>query len=524
MGQASIGEGSCPLSDQEAGIAMKQKEAGKDGVRWIPIILGPLLTLLTWYLAPEDYSKTVLGTLMVTVWTVTWWVTEAIPIPASSLLPAVLLPLFGVCDAGTAAKYYSHHLILLLLGGFMLARAVECSGLHRRIAISTLIRLGTSPRRLALGFLITSAVLSMWISNTATTLMLLPIAISVARRTEEGQDLKGRFTLCLLLCTAYGANVGGIGTLIGTPPNLIFVKNAQDLIPPIEVGFLQWLVLGLPVVVLFLPIMYLLLTRFLIPLPAGENQEGRDALREELKNLGPMRSEESRVFLVFLVTALLWVTRGSGDMPGWVHLLGPLLDLEPAEYGKYLNDSIVSVACAIALFIIPSGKAQPPLLDWDRAKDVPWGMLLLFGGGFAIGGAFQSSGLSTEVGTWMASWNTLPFPMLVMAISSVTTFLTEVTSNTASMHLLMPVLSSAAIQGGISPIQMMLPAVLSVSCAFMLPVATAPNAIVFATGKIPIRFMIRCGFALNVIGVLIVLVVSLTLGALGWLPGPSESG
>lgn len=488
------------------------------GVRWIPVILGPLLTLLTYYLAPAEYSSTVRGTLMVTVWTVTWWVTEAIPIPASSLLPAVLLPLFGVCDAATAAKYYSHHLILLLLGGFMLARAVECSGLHRRIAIRTLILLGSSPRRLALGFLVTSAMLSMWISNTATTLMLLPIAISVARRTEEKSSLGGRFTLCLLLCTAYGANVGGIGTLIGTPPNLIFVKNAQDLIPPVEVGFLQWLTLGLPVVVLFLPVMYILMTRFLVPLPAGESHGGEGMLRKELADLGPMRSEEIRVFIVFLVTALLWITRGGGEVPGWIDIVGPWLGLDPALAGKYLNDSIVAVAAGIALFVVPSKPGGAALLDWEKAKDVPWGMLLLFGGGFAIGGAFKSSGLSEEVGALMAGWNTLPFPVLVMAISSVTTFLTEVTSNTASMHLLMPVLSSAAIQGGISPIQMMLPAVLSVSCAFMLPVATAPNAIVFATGKIPIRTMIRCGIVLNIVGVIIVLVVSVVLGQLGWLP------
>lgn len=491
-----------------------------DRVRLGKILLGPVLTFIAYMIAPQDLPPAALGTLLAAVWTVTWWVTEAIPIPAASLLPAVLLPVFGVCDAEVAAKYYSHHLILLLLGGFLLAKAVECSGLHRRIALATLTIVGTSPRRLALGFLVTSAMLSLWISNTATTLMLMPIALSVAIRTEkDNKSPNGVFTTCLLLCTAYGANVGGIGTLIGTPPNLIFVKNAEDLDPPVIIDFLSWMTLGMPVVLIFIPLVALLMTRFLLPLPAGSAQQGREALLAERRSLGKISSGEARVLMVFIVTALLWITRGGDGFSGWSGPMGDLMGIPADQTKKFLKDSIVAVAAAIFLFMIPSRRGGPALLNWDQAKEVPWGMLLLFGGGFALGGSFQSSGLSEYCGSIMANWADLPFPALVLSISLFTTFLTEFTSNTASMHLLMPILSSAAIQGGISPLHMMIPAVLSVSCAFMLPVATAPNAIVFATGRVRIRTMLRCGLILNLVGALVVLLVTLLIQALELMPG-----
>jgi len=490
------------------------------GVKFGAILLGPVFGLLAYWGAPAELEEAARGTLLVTVWTVTWWVTEAIPIPAASLVPAVLLPLLGVCDASVAAKYYSHHLILLLLGGFLLARAVECSGLHRRIALATLTTVGSSPRRLAFGFLITSAMLSMWISNTATTMLMLTIAISVALRTEKSAGTSGGvFTTCLLLCTAYGANVGGIGTLIGTPPNLIFTKNAEDLDPPVLIDFLHWLPFGLPLVLIFVPIIGILMTRFLLPLPAGSSREGMDSLMEERKSLGKMSSAEARVLGVFICTALLWITRGGTGLPGWSGLLAGWLGIPAESAHLYLNDSIVALAAAITLFVIPSRRGGPALLDWDQAKEVPWGMLLLFGGGFAIGGAFQDSELSSYFGGLMARWVDLPFAGIVLSISLATTFLTEVTSNTTSMHVLMPILREAAQQGGIAPIHMMLPAVLSVSCAFMLPVATAPNAIVFGTGKVRIRTMIRCGFVLNLVGVLVVLLVTLMTHALDWMPG-----
>lgn len=504
---------------------MSHSDTGDDErkrVKVVPILLGPILAVAAYLGAPVEFSDAARGTLLVTVWTVTWWVTEAIPIPAASLLPAVLLPLMGVCKASVAAKFYSHHLILLLLGGFFLARAVEYSGLHRRIALATLTTIGSSPRRLAFGFLITSAMLSMWISNTSTTLMLMPIAISVARRTAK--ELKGEgavFTTCLLLCTAYGANVGGIGTLIGTPPNLIFTKNAEELVPPVNIDFLHWLQFGLPMVIIFIPIIGFLMTRFLLPLPAGTSRSGMESLLEERRSLGKISSAEARVLAVFICTAILWMTRGGAGFPGWSGVLGGWMGLPAGSAHEYLNDSFVALVAGLSLFVIPGRRGGPPLLDWDQAKDVPWGMLLLFGGGFAIGGAFQLSELSSYFGKWMSQWVDLPFAGIVVTISMATTILTEVTSNTASMHVLMPILKEAALEGGVAPIHMMLPAVLSVSCAFMLPVATAPNAIVFSTGKVQIRTMIRCGLVLNLVGVLVVLLVTLMAQALNWMPGAS---
>ncbi len=500
---------------------MESEENSSTGsVRFVPILLGPILGLAAYWGAADAISTEARGTLLVTVWTVVWWTTEAIPIPASSLLPAILLPVMGVCKASVAAKYYSHHLIMLLLGGFLLARAVECSGLHKRIALATLTTVGTSKRRLALGFLLTSAMLSMWISNTATTLMLMPIAISVANRSEKGKKSGGGiFTSCLLLCTAYGANVGGIGTLIGTPPNLIFVKNAEDLDPPIIIDFLHWLPFGLPMVLIFLPLIGFLMTRYLLPLPSDESTESNRALLEERAALGKMSSAEFRVLVVFILAALAWITRGGGGLPGWSVPVAAALGIPAESASDYLNDSLVALVAAISLFVIPSRRSGPALLDWNQAKDVPWGMLLLFGGGFAIGGAFQDSHLSEYFGSMMADWVNLPFAGVVCCISLGTTFLTEVTSNTASMHVLMPILREAAQQGGLAPLILMLPAVLSVSCAFMLPVATAPNAIVFATGKVKIRTMLRCGFVLNLVGVLVVLLVTVVVWSLGWIPG-----
>jgi sodium-dependent dicarboxylate transporter 2/3/5 len=246
-----------------------------------------------------------------------------------------------------------------------------------------------------------------------------------------------------------------------------------------------------------------------------------ETLLAERKALGQISSGETRVLIVFIVTALLWITRGGAGMPGWSAPVAALMGIPAASAGDFLNDSIVAVAAAIALFVIPARRGGPALLNWDQAKEVPWGMLLLFGGGFALGGAFQESGLAQYFGTLMARWVDLPFPGLVLCISLATTFLTEVTSNTASMHLLMPILSSAAIESGIPPLHMMIPAVLSVSCAFMLPVATAPNAIVFATGKVKIRTMLRCGFVLNLVGVVVVLLVTLLIKVLNWFPGAS---
>ncbi len=475
-------------------------------------VLGPLLGAVVLAVPMPGLPTEAQRVLAVTVWTATWWITEAIPIPATSLLPALLFPLLGISTATDAAGYYMHHLILLLLGGFIIARSIETSGLHRRLALKVVSLLGDGPRALVLGFLFSSALLSMWISNTATTLMMVPIALSVISRLGKhgGNGINIQtFGTCLLLAVAYGANIGGVGTLIGTPPNLIFSRVAEQLEgQSMNIDFRSWLGFGFPIVVFFVPITGFLLTRVLLPVPAvSGNGAGAEVIAEEKAALGKISSEEKRVFAVFLCTALLWITRGGKGVPGWGGVVAGWAGIPPEAASSYVTDSAVALAAALSLFLIPSRAKGPAILNWKKVESIPWGILLLLGGGFAIAGGFRESGLSAAVGESMASWLQLPTGVLVGSVSLLVTFLTEVTSNTASTELLMPILAAASVEGGLAPMTLMLPAVLSVSFAFMLPVATAPNSIVFASGKIPIRTMLRCGFVLNLVGVLVVVTV-----------------
>ncbi len=411
-------------------------------------------------------------TAAVTVVCVIWWIFEPIPIPATSLLPLAVFPLAGVLPQTTVSASYGNPLILLLLGGFILSAAMAKSGAHRRIAL-TMVRAfgGSNNRHLVFGFMAASAVLSMWISNTATTLMLLPVALAVLERASNPG-----LALPLLLGIAYASSVGGIGTPIGTPPNLIFMSIYQTTTGN-EVSFLQWASWGVPVVLLFLPLMALWLTRSL---------DRAGAI--DLPEVGEWRTEEARTLTVFGVTALLWITRTEpfGGWTAWLSL-------------PYSNDAIVALLAAVAMFLIPNGHGGK-LLDWQSAEKVPWGVLILFGGGITIAEAFDASGLSNAIGdtlSGLAHWNTYA---IILLICLAVTFLTEATSNTATTALLMPILAAAAVGVGIDPRLMMVPAAMSASCAFMLPVATAPNVIMFSTGRFAVRDMVREGFALNLIG------------------------
>lgn len=480
---------------------------------WRPLCLlaGPTLAFVVFALTQETLPDAARRVLFVTVWTAVWWATEPIPIPATSLLPAILFPLLKISTAREAAQYYAHELILLLLGGFFIATAVEIWGLHKRIALAVISWLGESPRQLIFGFVMASALLSMWISNTATTLMLLPIGLSVANRLQQSLSAAQvqRFTICLLLGIAYGANVGGTGTLIGTPPNLIFAENLKDWPDGSPVDFVGWLKFGVPLVLIFAPLIALLLTRVLVPVPSLRSTTGRDVIARERKSLGRMGVAERRVLIVFLVTAALWIFRGNAQMPGWSHLLVWCGLFEPTDVLKhYVGDPMVALVMALVLFILPSGETpRRPLIIWNDVAGVPWGMLFLFGGGFAIAGGFKSSGLSTWLGAEMSSVASTPTDALIPLVALMVTFLTELTSNTASTAMLMPVLLSAANGAGTEPFLVMLPAVMAVSFAFMLPVATAPNAIVFGTGKVPILTMMRAGFVLNIVGVIVIWLV-----------------
>lgn len=446
----------------------------------VMLFAGPLLALALYTLLYAGVGHLAALTAGITAWCIFWWITEAIPIPATSLLPIALFPLFDVLDAKDVALAYGSPLIIVMLGGFILSRGMESTGAHRRLAVTMIhacYRIAGHPsdKALVAGFMIASAALSMWISNTAATLMLLPIALAVLEKSDNP-----KLPIVLMLGIAYAANIGGMGTPIGTPPNLIFMQVYGEFTGD-KIGFIQWMRWGLPVVILFIPITIWWLTRGLsssagLTLPA----------------VGSWSAAERRVLMVFACTALLWITR-SDPFGGWSAALGM----------QNVNDGVIALLGALSLFVIPNGKGGP-LLDWEQANKIPWGMLLLFAGGICIAKAFVSSGLSEHLANAFGVITSWPFWIMLLLLCLGVSFLTETTSNMATTTLLMPILAAAAIGANLAPQTLMVPAALSASCAFMLPVATAPNAIVFSSGKIPIKSMIRIGIVLNLIGAVII--------------------
>lgn len=436
------------------------------------IVLAPVLAfafyfLLLWMGLDEKPATAAAITLL----TVIWWVSEAIPIPATSLVPFALLPMFGVVDHKTVASSLGSHVILLLMGAFMLSKAIEKSGAHQRLAVYMVRLVGVSSgRRLVFGFMLATGLLSMWISNTATTLIMLPIALAILAHVDN-KELK----VALILGIAYAASVGGIGTPIGTPPNVIFMGIYEEHTGR-EFSFLSWMKIGVPIVLIALPIMAWWLTRNV-------------KLEQEIKlpEQGEWRIEETRTLWVFGLTALAWITRKE-PFGGW----SDFLDIPIA------GDSTVALFAVVLMFLIPNGKGSR-LLDWDTAKTIPWGMLLLFAGGIAIAKGFVASGLSQILGEWMSSLANLPVIFMILTICLVVTYLTEITSNTATATLLMPILAVAAISAGYDPMVLMIPAAMCASCAFMLPVATAPNAIAYGTGELEIKDMVKEGAILSLI-------------------------
>lgn len=410
-----------------------------------------------------------------------WWVFEPVPIPATSLIPLGVFPLLGILDGKQVAQSYGSPLILLLMGGAMLSKAMEKSGAHSRIALGMVRAFSGgqgngSMRRLVFGFMAAAAFLSMWISNTATTLMLLPVAIAVLDRVEDK-----RLVMPLILGIAYAASIGGMGTPIGTPPNVVFLKIYSDS-TGIEPSFLEWMGWALPVVALLLPAVAWWLTRAVKAQP----------LRVDMELPGAWRSEERRVLIVFALTALAWMTLRE-PFGGWSQWLG----LESANYAA------VALTAVLVLFVLPNGRGGR-LLDWESASSIQWGVLLLFAGGIALAKAFVSTGISASLGDMLGGLIAIPTLLLLLCICLAVTFLTEMTSNTATTTLLMPILAATALSAGIEPALLMLPAALTASCAFMLPVATAPNAIAFSTGQVTVNQMARQGVALNLIGAVIV--------------------
>lgn len=418
-------------------------------------------------------SNDIAWTAAITLLTVILWMTEAIPIPVASLIPFALFPFAGVLTHKEVSAALGSHVILLLMGGFMLSKSLEKSGVHRRLAIGMIKLMGiNNGRRVVIGFMFAAAFLSMWISNTAATLILLPIALAALQGVEDPS-----MNIALTLGIAYAASLGGIGTPIGSPPNIIFISIYQETTGQ-DIDFISWMQIGVPIVLIGILLMAFWLTRHVSVTQAFI-----------LPEIGPWRSPEKRVLIVFGLIALAWVTRKL-----WSEWFGL----------QAVGDSTVALLGVVLMFLMPSGENRGALLDWETASDIPWGMLLLFAGGIAIAKAFMVSGLSEQMGALLAGLSTFPVWALMLCVCLFVTFLTEFTSNTATATLLMPILATAAIAAGIDPKLLMMPAAISASCAFMMPVATPPNAIVYSANKFHIKDMAREGFALNIMLALII--------------------
>lgn len=407
-------------------------------------------------------------TLAITALCAAWWITEAIPIPATSILPFALFPMAGVIDHKEAAGALGDHVIVLLMGGFMLSKGLEKSGVHERLALYMISLVGPSGKRLVWGFMIAAALVSMWVSNTSTVLMLLPIALAILARAEDRS-----LDAPVVLGVAYAASIGGLGTLIGTPPNVIFA-GLYEKATGAEYGFLEWMTIGVPVVVIAIPLAALWLTR---------NVTTRETIA--IPDPGKWRVAEARTLLVFAGAVVLWVTR-SEPFGGWSGLFGV----------GGAGDSTVALLAVAAMFLIPDGKGEA-LLDWKSASDIPWGMLLLFAGGICIAAAFEKSGLSALIGTSLAGADRLPIFLLMLTICLAVTFMSELTSNTAVATLTLPVLAAAAEGTGLPAAVLMVPCAMAASSGFMLPVSTAPNAIAYGTGRVSVGLMAREGVLLN---------------------------
>lgn len=468
-------------------------------------VIIPLLAVTILLFLPLDHENPkVTYTFCVALLMAAWWITEVVPLAVTSLLPVALFPLFGIMDARSVASTYFNDVIFLFMGGFLVALAMQRWQLHRRIALHILMITGVGPGRILMGFMISTAFLSMWISNTATAMMMMPIALSVIQQLEEIPDNKGigKYSIAILLGIAYSASIGGVATLVGTPPNLSFVRIYHIYFTSApEISFTSWLLFGLPLSVVFLLITWILL--YLMYRPGSKEWVpiDRDTFKNQLQSSGKTTYEEKVVFFVFVLLAILWLFRadlnfGIFQLRGWAGLF-------PED--QSISDGTVAIFMAIILFLLPSrNEPDKKILDWSTASKMPWHILLLFGGGFALASGFKESGLSLWFGdqlNWVASYHII---IIIFVISIIITFLTELTSNTATTEMVLPILAGIAISAGIHPLLLMVPATISASMAFMLPVATPPNAIVFSTSRLSMAQMARTGIILNLTGAIVI--------------------
>ncbi len=465
------------------------------------LIVG-LLFLMTAFVIPPPAGMSQLAwyTSGIALLLAAWWATEVLPIPVTSLLPLLLFPAMGVMTMADSAAPYARPTIFLLLGGFIIATALARWNLHRRLALNILVRVGDNPSAIIGGFMVATAIMSMWISNTASTIMMIPIALSLAGEMVRDQSKSHQgFILCLVLGIAYSASIGGLGTPIGTPPNLFVVSFMRETYG-IEISFLTWMMFGIPTVMVMVPVAWFVLTRWAYPFNLSDAPVAQDILRDELDAMGPMTLPQKRVALVFLLVAALWILR----VPIQKNL----------EILLWLNDAMIAIGGAVILFIIPSGcteEKSTALLDWDSANRIPWGVLLLFGGGLSLAAGVKTSGLAVWLGTALSALGAMPLIVMVLCLVALVIFMTELTSNTATVATLLPVLGALAATTGIDPMMLFAPVALAASCAFMLPVATAPNAVIYSTGKVTIPQMAGAGFRLNLVAIVVVTGLSYAL-------------
>jgi len=494
--------------------------------KWVGLILGPILACLVYLIAPRETldatdavasgltqagrAVAAVGTLMAVL-----WVTEALPIAATALIPIALFPLLtgGHITVKAAAAPYGDGLIFLFMGGFLLALTMQRWGLHKRIALQTILLVGTEPRVLVGGFMLAAAFLSMWVSNTATVVMMLPIATSVIELVRRELDKseeplrprKGEpfpFAICLLLGTAYASSIGGMGTLIGTPPNALlaaFIEKTYDK----EISFAGWMMVAVPLVVVFLPITWILLTRMVYPIRLQRIPGGRKLIAAERDKLGPMSRGERTVAVMFVLTATAWITRP---------LLAKITLGDGLQPLAGLTDAGIAIGAAVIMFAMPiHAKRGEFLLTWEEAKKLPWGILILFGGGLSLASAVRGTGVAEFIGHSVGGLHELPTPVLVLIVTTAVVFLTELTSNTATTATLLPILAAVAGGLGIVPELMLVPMTIGASCAFMMPVATPPNAVVFASGDLTIPQMCKAGLWLNAIGIVLIMTLTYTI-------------
>jgi sodium-dependent dicarboxylate transporter 2/3/5 len=461
-----------------------------------------------------------------TLWMAIWWVTEVLPLAVTALIPVVMFPLIGIMPENDVAPMYFNSTILLFLGGMIIALAMERWDLHKRIALLLIRIVGVGPGRLTLGFMVATCFLSAWISNTATAMMMLPIALAVIAKLEENtpkENHKGlrSFEVGLLLAIAFAASIGGMATLVGTPPNLALSEIYRISFPGApELSFSRWAAFAMPVSLVLLVFTWVYIRMFYCRQLKRDPAQG-EVFSQELKEMGPMSYEEKCVGWVFAATALLWMTRspvtlGGLTIPGWGQLFQRVT--EAGETVAFVNDGTVAITMAMVLFMIPTHKPHHGMLiGAKQLAKLPWGVLLLFGGGFALAAGFQRSGLSAWCGDYLSGLGGMPLIVLIIAIVIMMTFLTNVTSNTASTQMILPVMVTLAIAIKVNPLILMIPATMAASCAFMLPAATPPNAIIFGSNRLSVANMSKAGFTLSLVSMVLIVIAVFTLGK--WVLG-----